>query len=292
MEGGYHGSHDAAEVSLWSQWGPPEAPHSVADTQGIFEGVVEDVVVAPFNNLEATENIIGRHADELAAVIVEPVMGAAGMIPPVAGYLELLREATKSRGVLLIFDEVITLRLAWGGAQESHHIAPDLTTLGKVIGGGFPVGAFGGRDELMSPYDPRTGKFFHSGTFNGNPVTMVAGLATLDLLTRQEITRINSLGERLRLGLRSVLADAGVMGQVTGVGSLLQIHFSETEVADYRAGKRAALEPLQLLHLMLLNRGVSIAPRGLMCISTPMDEKDIDHTVSAFREALGELAAA
>ncbi len=115
---------------------------------------------------------------------------------------------------------------------------------------------------------------------------------TLELLTRQEITRINSLGERLRLGLRSALADTGVMGQVTGVGSLLQIHFSETEVTDYRAGKRTALEPLQLLHLMLLNRGVSIAPRGLMCISTPMDKQDVDHTVSVFRDALGELVSA
>ena len=292
MEGGYHGSHDAAEVSLWSQEGPPDAPHSVAGTLGMFEGVVEDVVVAPFNNSGATRSIIERHADKLAGVIVEPVMGAAGMLPPAAGYLDLLREATQTCGALLIFDEVITLRLAWGGAQESYRVAPDLTTLGKVIGGGFPVGVFGGRDELMSPYDPREGKFFHSGTFNGNPVTMVAGLAALELLTRQEIARINSLGERLRLGLRSALADTGLMGQVTGIGSLLQIHFSETEVTDYRAGKLAALEPLQLLHLMLLNRGVSIAPRGLMCISTPMDEQDIDHTVSAFRDALGELASA
>ncbi len=174
---------------------------------------MEDVVVAPFNNLEATRSIIDRHADELAAVIVEPVMGAAGMIPPAAGYLELLREATQTCGSLLIFDEVITLRLAWGGAQESYHVAPDITTLGKVIGGGFPVGAFGGSDELMSPYDPRAGKFFHSGTFNGNPMTMAAGLAALELLTRREITRINSLGERLRLGLRSALADTGAMGQ-------------------------------------------------------------------------------
>ena len=214
------------------------------------------------------------------------------MIPPAAGYLELLREATQTCGSLLIFDEVITLRLAWGGAQESYHVAPDITTPGKVIGGGFPVGAFGGSDELMSPYDPRDGKFFHSGTFNGNPMTMAAGLAALELLTRQEITRINSLGERLRLGLRSALADTGAMGQITGVGSLLQIHFSEIEVTNYRAGKLSAFEPLQLLHLMLLNRGVSIAPRDLMCISTSMDEKDIDHTIGVFRDALGELASA
>ncbi len=169
MEGGYHGSHDAAEVSLWSQEGPPDAPHSVAETLGIVEGVVEDVVVAPFNNLEATRSIIERHADELAGVIVEPVMGAAGILPPAAGYLDLLREATQSCGAVLIFDEVITLRLAWGGARESYRVAPDLTTLGKVIGGGFPVGAFGGSDELMSPYDPREGKFFHSGLLTAIP---------------------------------------------------------------------------------------------------------------------------
>jgi glutamate-1-semialdehyde 2,1-aminomutase len=292
IEGGYHGSHDMAAISVapsLEEAGPIEEPRSVPSTPGVFEGVVKDVVIAPFNHAEAAARIIDRHRSDLAAVIVEPVMGSAGMIPADAEYLQLLRSATQSCGALLIFDEVITFRLAYGGAQELYRINPDLTTLGKIIGGGFPVGAFGGRADIMSQFDPRSGRMRQSGTFNGNAITMAAGLAALDALTRAEIDRINHFGDRLRQGLRVAIAAEGTAGQVTGIGSLTGVHFTNAEVRDYRSAARGAKEVLHFLHLFLLNHGIFAAPRGDFYLSTPMQERDIDAAIGAFRSALHEI---
>jgi glutamate-1-semialdehyde 2,1-aminomutase len=289
MEGGYHGSHDAAEVSVappLDRAGPLEAPYSVPGSAGLFHGVLADVVVVPFNNLEATSRIIDRHRDDLAAVIVEPVMGSQGVIPADTSYLELLREATRACGALLIFDEVVTFRLAYGGAQQLYGIRPDLTALGKIIGGGFPVGAFGGRADIMALFDPRDSKLSQSGTFNGNAVTMVAGLASLELLTPEEIVRINQLGERLRAGLRSALTKTGTMGQINGIGSLSQIHFTSQVVRDYRSAQGFSKQMPPLVHLALLIRGVFTANRGEWAISTPMRETEIDLAVQMFQSAL------
>src|SRR5215510_10434374 len=246
MEGGYHGSHDAAEVSLAPDValaGPDDSPYSVGSSRGLFQGVLADVVVAPFNNIEATSALIRRHGDDLAAVILEPMMGSGGMIVALPEYLRAVRQETEACGALVIFDEVITFRLAYGGAQEIYQVKPDLTALGKIIGGGFPVGAFGGRADIMAQFNPQNKKLAHSGTFNGNAITMVAGLAALEMLTRGEIARINQLGERLRNGLRRAFA-AGIDGQVTGIGSIARIHFTKEKVVDYRAAWRAAKEML------------------------------------------------
>jgi len=290
MEGGYHGSHDAAEVSLAPDValaGPDDAPYSVASSRGIFRGVLQDVVVAPFNNIEATSALIRRHKDDLAAVIVEPMMGSGGMIAASPEYLRTIREETESCGALLIFDEVITFRMAYGGAQEVYQVKPDLTALGKIIGGGFPVGAFGGRKDVMAQFNPQNKKLSHSGTFNGNAITMVAGLAALEMLTREEIARINQLGERLRNGLRRAFA-AGIDGQVTGIGSIARIHFTKEKVVDYRAAWRSAKGMLPPVHLELLNRGIFVAPRCEWAVSTPMGEQEIDAAIEALSATLSE----
>jgi len=290
MEGGYHGSHDLAQISVKPRLieaGPANAPNAVPDTPGLFRGVISDVLVAPFNDIAATSKIIDLNRDDLAAVIVEPVLGSPGLIPAQPPFLRFLREACQSCGAILIFDEVVTFRLAFGGAQELYHVTPDLTTLGKIIGGGFPVGAFGGRADIMELLNPRKGKLSHSGTFNGNAITMAAGLACLELLTADEIQRINQLGDTLKGLLAAALASASVPGQITGTGSLINVHFTDRKVIDYRTSALSeTTDILRLLHLSLLNQGIFIAPRGEFCISTPMTQKEIESAAEAFRSAL------
>lgn len=295
MEGGYHGSHDAASISVAPKLeaaGPRSAPASVPDLDGIFRGVIEDVIVVPFNDVEATRQIIDRHSQDLAAVIVEPLLGAGGGIPARTDYLKSLREGTRNAGSLLIFDEIITFRLAYGGAQEIHEVTPDLTTLGKTIGGGFPIGAFGGRADVMDLFDPVRRKLFQGGTFNGNAISMVAGLAAIQLMTRDEIARINSLGENLRLSISKVFAQSKIPGQAIGMGSLLQVHTTEDPITDYRGAVRASKEMSALLHMALLNHGIFTSTRNSMCISTPMTQAEVDEAIHAFESALQQLKAA
>jgi glutamate-1-semialdehyde 2,1-aminomutase len=292
MEGGFHGSHDAFEISVVPPLelaGPDDAPLGNLEIPGLFTNVLKDVVVAPFNDIQATSRIIENFRSELAAVIVEPVLGVGGMLPASRDYLAFLRQATTDCGALLVFDEIITFRLAYGGMQEVYDIRPDLTALGKIIGGGLPVGAFGGSREVMSLFDPAKKKLTHGGTFNGNALTMAAGLAAMKLYTPQEIRRLSSVGDKLRDGLSAALSRAGIRAQVTGVGSLAQIHFSESPIRTYRDAARAAKEPLSRLHLALLNRGVFIAPRGQWCLSTVMSDAEIDEALVAFLDALSEI---
>ncbi len=221
MEGGYHGQYDAAFVSMDPGPHPPDWPEGVPDGPGLSPGLTSEVLVAPFNDVVTTTSLIENHRHELAAVIVEPVLGAGGVIPADSEFPAAIRDATRSAGIVLIFDEIVTLRLAVGGAQATYGVIPDLTTLGKIIGGGLPIGAFGGRADIMAHFDPRRpGYAAHSGTFNGNAVTMAAGIASLELLTPEVIARINALGGRLRRGMSAALADAGVTATVQGIGSL------------------------------------------------------------------------
>lgn len=296
MEGGYHGSYDAARVSVHPRFSDeiaPLWPLGEPDEPGLSPGAVAEVLIAPFNNLETAAAIVRRHRHELAAVIVEPVMGAAGVIPAERAFLSGLRDVTREAGVLLILDEVITLRLAWGGAQSLYGITPDLTLLGKIIGGGLPIGAFGGRADVMAFYDPRRNDVItHSGTFNGNAATMAAGLATLALLTPAAIERINGMGDRLRASLGAALGTAGIPAQVTGVGSLSHVHLTDGPVVDYRSAARAVDGAAVLLHLALMNHGVFAASRGMFITSTAMQDSDVDHVARAFAEALREAGSA
>ncbi len=293
MEGGYHGTHDLAEVSITpgpEKFGSIERPESVPQSRGIPKSVLDEVIVVPFNNKGVTEQLVTTYRDEIACVVVEPMMGAAGLIPQEGNYLQFLRDLTRKLNILLIFDEIITFRLSYGGLQGVYGIEPDLTTFGKIIGGGFPVGAFGGRKEIMEAFSPLEKSFSsHSGTFNGNPVTMVAGIACMEHLTPEVFERINNLGDLFRNGINEAFKRAEIKGQATGMGSLAQPHFNPERVYDYRTAQAGNFEAMALVHLGLLEKGINMAPRGECSISTPMSQKEVKAYLTAFEECLHEV---
>lgn len=267
--------------------GNPRRPKAVASSAGIPQSTVDEVVVLPFNDTDASRELILEYANDLAAVIVEPVLGGSGMVPAEPEYLSMLREATVSNGIVLIFDEVISLRVAPGGAQELYGITPDMTAMGKTIGGGLPVGAFGGKHEIMQLYDPSTGpKIGHAGTFQGNPMTMVAGAATMGMLTLEVYAHLDRLAERLREGVRGICAEFDVPVQVTGVGSLFGIHFTNDPVRTYRdiATSDRALQ--QHVFFGLMNEGVFANPRLIGCVSMPMEMAQVDTYLDALRKVV------
>jgi glutamate-1-semialdehyde 2,1-aminomutase len=217
-------------------------------------------------------------------------MGSAGMLPADRAFLEALRTLTLEHDALLIFDEVMSFRLEPGGMQQHYRVRPDLTTFAKIIGGGFPVGGFGGRASVMEQFDPlRPAPLWQSGTFNGNLITMVAGVAAMEAYTPAEVDRINALGDRLRDGLRTALRNADVPAAVTGYGSFVGVHLGATAARTYRDVARTDKSLTRLLHLALLLEGIFVAPRLMMCTSTAMDDATIDEVVAGFRRAIGAI---
>jgi glutamate-1-semialdehyde 2,1-aminomutase len=291
FEGAFHGTHDWVMVSVSGDtkaWGNRRRPKPVAWSEGIPPAVLKNVVVLPWNEPQACEEILAAEAASVAGVIVDPYMCNAGLLAPVDGFLPRLREVTERHGMLLIFDEVISFRTAWGGAQERLGLRPDLTTFGKIIGGGLPVGAFGGRRDVMALYDPRRGgaRISQGGTFNANPVTMAAGLATLNALTPEAYARLDALGERLRDGVSRLLANTRRRGQVSRVGSLFWLHWTTDTLTDYRSAR--AKDPEQSLRVFMgmLNEGILMTPRGLGACSLAMSEEDVDRFVNALARVL------
>ena len=294
FEGGYHGTHDFAEVSTkpdLSKAGSGRAPLPVPDSVGTPQVALEGTVVLPYNDPESVERILREQATELAGVIVEPVMGSGGVIPAEPGFLKALRDVTRELGILLIFDEVISLRIAPGGAQEYYGVIPDLTTMAKIIGGGLPVGAFGGRADVMERLDPRRpGSMPQGGTYNGHPLGMAAGLATLRQLTPDVYARLNHEGDRVRQRLTEIFERHDIAAQVTGVGSLFNIHFTSVPVRDHRSMRTSNPRLLRELFLGLLNHGVLMAPRAMGAISTPMTQDDLDQFLNAVDAVVEEQA--
>lgn len=293
FEGGFHGSHELAQVSVnppLDRAGPAEAPWSVPDSAGIPPEWAEDVVIMPFNDAGAVERVLEQHAEAVAAVIVEPVMGAGGVIAAKAEFLRTLREITARRRILLIFDEIISLRVALGGAQAHYGVRPDLTTLGKIIAGGFPMAAFGGRVDVMALLDPRGGPpaIPQSGTFNGAAVCCAAGLAGYGGITPAVQAHVGALGDDLRARANALFRRLGVRAQVLGVGSLFNIHFTDERVENYRAVARGDRQRMALLALALMNRGVFLAPRGMGCTSSVMTTAEVDAFLAALEGALVE----
>jgi len=296
MEGGYHGSYELAEVSLVpfpAERGPIEMPASRPIDGSFPDSVLADTVICPYNEPTHARRLIEHHGSELAAVIVEPVLGSMGMVPATREFLEALREATSRQGIVLIFDEVITLRLDTGGAQSIYDIVPDLTCMGKIIGGGLPIGGVGGRRELMQLFSPeRENPVMHASTFSGNALTMAAGLAAMRAYEAKDVERLNRLGERLRDGFNEAFLQAGIRGQATGCGSLSNIHFTDEPINDSRdalAGMGAAGHIPRLLHLSMLRRGIMSASRLMYCVSTAMTEAEVDTAIGALNESLREL---
>ncbi len=281
MEGNYHGSYDPMEMTVGWRRLPPGLPKSAE----------LDMLVVPFNDKPAAEKMIRENKDELAAVIVEGVMGAAGMIPPEDDYLKFLEETAHANDVLIIIDEVISFRLSSGGAQKIYGVKPDLTVLGKAIGGGLPNGAFGGRKEVMAVYSPKhKHPAHHAGTFVATPIAVAASVAGLNALTPEAIDRINSLGWSLADGLQSVLEELKIKAQIKGYGSLQQIHFSPEPISTAStAFFTIDRDILRLFHLSLMNKGIFIPNRGFFAVSTPMGEAEIEQAVKATAETLTEL---
>ena len=291
IEGGYHGNHEYVSVSVYSPLDAldPVEPTSVAEWPGQPPSVVEDVINLHYNDIESTERILRENADELSCVIIEPVLSNFGYLPADGGVPGVrLRELTTELGLIFIFDEVQSFpALASGGAQEERGVIPDMTTFGKVIGGGMPVGAWGGRADLMDLYDPTDGPVVtHAGTFNANPMTMVAGLATLEQLTPEVYERMNALGEMLRAKLRAVFDELDVAVQVTGVGSLFGIHFTEERIVDYRSVLRADRDMQGKLFAGLLNEGILMQTKAAGALCSLTTEAEIDALVDATRRVM------
>ncbi|MFB3816925.1 MAG: aspartate aminotransferase family protein [Candidatus Methylomirabilales bacterium] len=290
IEGGYHGSHDTVEVSVRppADSGPASAPTAVAGSAGILPQVVEQVVLLPYNDLAAARAILEREGDRIAGLIVEPILGSVGFIPGERDFLTGLRSEAERRGIVFVLDEVQSFRLDRGGAQALFGIRPDLTCFGKIIGGGFPVGAFGGRRDILRLLDGSGGKAAipHNGTFNGNPITMTAGIATLEQLTPAVFAALNERGDRLRGRLRRLGEGYDVPMQITGIGSMFKIHFGEAPVRDYRSTLQTSTPLHSALFLFGLNRGVFISEGGRCCLSTATGEPEVAMYLGVVEEFL------
>jgi glutamate-1-semialdehyde 2,1-aminomutase len=292
FEGCYHGTHDYVLVKAGSGATSFGAP----DSLGIPEETTQNTIVIPYNNISALEEAVHKESQDIATVIVEPVMGNAGLILPKNGYLSKMRKLTKDYGILLIFDEVINgFRLAPGGAQEYYNIKPDLATLGKVLGGGFPIGAFGGRREIMQHLSP-SGKVYQAGTFSGNPVSVIAGYTVLQTLSenRDKIyPKLERNCKKLAKALVDLASSHHVEAQVNSIASMFQIFFASNQVFDYASAKSSNTKKFSTYFRELLKQGVFIPPSQFeTCfLSTAHSEDDLASTIEAFDSALDAVSS-
>ncbi len=285
FEGAYHGAHDAVLIKSGSgAAGKPDSP-------GVPEDATKNTISAPFNDEEAIRNIISEQTDEIACIILEPIMGNVGCIPPRDGFLEFLREITEENEIILIFDEVITgFRLSKGGAQEYFGITPDLVTFGKILGGGFPIGAIAGKKEYMEQFAPN-GPVYQAGTFSGNPMSINNGIAALKILDDNLYKDLHDKGEYLRRGMSDILTDLNIDFQLHGVESMTQVYFTENEVYDYATAQQANSDEFLNYFRTLLENGVFIAPSQYECgfISSQHSKDDLDKTLEAMKLAFENL---
>lgn len=287
--GCYHGHADPFLVAA----GSGVATLGLPDSPGVPADSVRHTAVLPFNDLDAVRDLFRREGESFAAVILEPVMGNAGLIPPDPGFLEGLREVTEARGALLVFDEVMTgFRVGLGGAQERYGVVPDLTALGKVIGGGLPVGAFGGRRELMERVAP-AGPVYQAGTLSGNPLATAAGNAQLAWLEEHDpYPEMEARGSRLVRGLAAILEDAGIPASGRAIGSMWGLFFRAGPVRSFEDAKEGDVARFSRFHRAMLERGIFLAPSPFESgfLSVRHGDEEIDRTLEAAREA-AEVAA-
>jgi glutamate-1-semialdehyde 2,1-aminomutase len=297
VEGGYHGTADDMMVSIHpseKDGGQRNRPRAIAHAKGLSPESAANVTIIPFNDIAAAREVIEAEAADLAAVVVEPVLGSAGMIPADRAYLHMLRDVTERLGILLIFDEVVSLRVAYGGGQEHFGVKPDLTCLGKMIGGGFPLGAFGGRADIMALFDPSMGRpaIPHPGSHNASPIGLAAGIATLELLTREVLDQLNARSDQFRSDLGTALQRAGIPAQITGLGSLFAIHLTDRPVHSYRDTLNARTDLRHQIFLGLYNEGVLIDPRGVGNLSTIHGDLEIERFARGLSQVLFRLSSA
>ncbi|MEE2983111.1 MAG: aspartate aminotransferase family protein [Pseudomonadota bacterium] len=294
FEGAYHGASDfvmAGGHDLPVPDDPRRLSRPAPDVGGLPLAAAEDAVLIRYNDPQAVREAVSRYGNELAAILVEPILGAGGVIPADAEFLKVLRAETERAGIVFICDEVISLRVALGGAQGYYGIQPDLTTMAKIIGGGFPIGAVGGRREFMRRFgEPEEGGMVANlGTFSANPISVCAGLEAMQMLDEAIIGHINELGEKARAGIAHAIARHEAPAQITGAGSLFQIHWTTLPVTDARCAHTGDTDLNLLTFLGLCNRGIHVSMRGMAALSTPMSEDHVEALIGAFDETLAEL---
>ncbi len=283
FDGCYHGHGDSLLVSA----GSGVATLGIPGTPGIPEELAQLTIVLPYNNIEAVEEAFKKHGDDIACVIIEPVAGNMGVVAPSREYHQRLRDITKEYGALLIWDEVMTgFRLALGGAQELYGIEPDLTTLGKVIGGGLPVGAYGGKREIMEHVAP-VGPVYQAGTLSGNPLAMAGGLRQLQILKEKNpYPELDEKGKKLEEGFKFLIDKYGIKATVNRVGSMITVFFTDKQVVDFETAKSSDLETFSKFFRLMLERGIYLAPSQFEAsfLSTAHSNSDIEETLNKAEE--------
>lgn len=298
-EGGYHGQYDFVEPSFLptpENWGPRERPAATPFARGTPRGVLDNVLIIPFNEPEIALALLEEHRADMAGIIVDPYPARLGFTAAEPAFLDALRSFCDRNRSVLIFDEVFCNRASYRGAHGCAGVHPDLVTLGKIIGGGFPIGAIGGRAAVMSVFDNLAGPpaVSHSGTFTGNPMAMAAGVAAMRLLTPEAFDRLARRGDRLRAGLVRQMRAAGLSMRANGFASMTSLQFFEEPIRTYRdfhtRSGAGYLKRMMALHRCMLNEGVLMATRGLMIGSTPMTDADIDETIERSGRAFARFA--
>ena len=288
FEGCYHGHSDG----LLAKAGSGVTTLGIPDSAGVPRGVTTDTITLPYNDIRAVTHAMKEVGDEVACIVLEPVAGNMGVIPPKPGYLQGLRDICDQFGALLLFDEVITgFRVAYGGAQELYGVTPDLTTLGKIIGGGLPVGAYGGRREIMEVVAP-LGPVYQAGTLSGNPLAVSAGIATLNVLRKPGLYEdLQRKADALSEGILDAANQAGVHVRLNSVGSMMTLFFTDTEVFDYASAKTSDTARYAKYFREMLDRGIYLAPSQFEAafVSTALSDEDIEATIAAAREEMAGL---
>ena len=283
-EGAYHGTYDYAEVSQTSNpdnWGSIDKPNSNQVVEGTPQGVLDDVIIFPFNDIERTLNILDEHADEIACVLIDPVPHRVGLFPATKAFVEAIYKWTRKNNALMVFDEVVTYRVNYSGAQESYSVKPDLTAMGKMIGGGFPIGALAGRAEIMEVLDPR-GKILrhpHSGTFSANPISTTAGRVAMELFDKDAVLKLNALTQVAINQIEESIKIADVPVSITGDGSMFRLHLQENKPTCYREAYHSKEKKdiiKKLIDYLFLEEQIIMINTCACMFATSMTQKEVD----------------
>ncbi|MCH2180482.1 MAG: aspartate aminotransferase family protein [Mariniblastus sp.] len=296
VEGTYHGTYDYAEISQKpkpEEWGDAQQPASVPVARGTPQGALDDVIVIPFNQPKLAREILDTQADQIACILLDPMPHRVGLIPASNDFVEMLRQWCDTNGALLILDEVITFRSGYAGAGEWFTAKPDLTAMGKIIGGGFPVGAFAGRNDVMNLLDPQQGDipFPHSGTFSANPITMTAGRVAMERFDQEAVDQINDLGRYARGAITETIRQAGIEACVTGEGSMFRIHLKPQPPVDYRSAYMHPVEQQRINRLVsfLFDNGFLMINTCTAALSTVMNREQIDQLATQLGNGFRQL---